>query len=284
MTLVLPVRTYAAIRLRAFFDAWAGLALGWTSTGLAGDPLRRVHQSDGADPRPELPYFSYTRMSGPTPALDGQDSLWIGEVPTSATLVVTAAIAGEATTFLINELRFSRVLGVGETTTDQRDALLAEIGESIEPVVCTASGAASILVTPEYPGDLQHVNEVEGCTATTVLAIREIQRGIRTWRYRVQLHAGSDASDSTSGWIDIDQCVDNLVTVLSSPQLTRITQALQVSKFGPRPSPQRASVNSGGRIEQRVFFDVNLSTIVRLVDAAAPIPIDSFAPPAIVLL
>lgn len=284
MTLVLPVRTYAPLRLRAFFDTWARLALGWTSLGAANAPMRRVHQSDGGDPAPALPYLSYTRMGGPSAALDGQDVSWIGDVPNFATLVITSTLVGDTTTFVINEARFTRTMLAGETTEDQRDALLVLLAASIEPVVCTASGSDSIVVTPEYLGDLQHVRTVEGCTSTADVDLREITRGARTWRYRVQLHAGSDASDAGSGWIDIDQCSDALLTVLWSPALTRAANALQVQRFGPRPSPQRASVQSGARIEQRVFFDVNLSMITRWVQSTDPIGIDATDTPAIVLL
>jgi hypothetical protein len=58
---------------------------------------------------------------------------------------------------------------------------------------------------------------------------------------------------------------------------------LQVQRFGPRPTPQRASVNSGARIEQRAAFDVNLSMITRLVGSTEAIGIDTVEPPAIVL-
>lgn len=222
-------------------------------------------------------------MGGPSPALDGQDVVWIGEVPNFATLVITAASEGDTTTLVINEARFTRTMLAGETTENQRDALLVLLAASIEPVVCTASGVASIVVTPEYLGDLQHVSAVEGCTATSDVDLREVVRGIRTWRYRVQLHAGSDSSDTSSGWIDIDLCSDALLTVLSSPAMTRAANALQVQRFGPRPAPQRASVQSGARIEQRVFFDVNLSMITRWVASTDPIGIDATDTPAIVL-
>jgi hypothetical protein len=283
VTLVLPVRTFAPKRIRAFFDRWAGLALGWTSTGAAASTTRRVHQADGGDPRPALPYFSYTRMTGPSAIAGAQDTVWIGDVPTSATITVTTSTVGDWTTVVINEARFSRQLLAGETTTDQRDALLALIQASIEPVTATASGASAIALVPEYPGDLQYVTAVEGCTASTVLDIRQVVRGQRAWRYRVQLHAGSDGSDSGSGWIDIDQCADALLTVLWSPQMTAIASTLQVQRFGPRPTPQRASVNSGGRIEQRSAFDVNLSMITRFVSTSSPIGVDEVDPPAIVL-
>lgn len=283
MTLVLPVRTFAPKRIRAFFDRWATLALGWTSTGVASSPTRRVHQADGGDPRPALPYFSYTRLAGPSALSGAQDVEWIGEVPTSATITITASIVGDWTTVVVNEARFSRQLLVGETTTDQRDALLALISASIEPVTATASGATAIALVPEYPGDLQHVTAVEGCTVAVVRAIREVVRGQRSWRYRVQIHAGSDASDTGSGWIDVDLCADNLLTVLRSPAFTAIASTLQVQRFGPRPTPQRASVNSGGRIEQRSAFDINLSMITRLVSATTPIGVDGVDPPAIVL-
>lgn len=283
MPLALPVRTYAPKRLRRYFSEWAQLALGWTSSGAANAPTRRVHQSDGGDPAPALPYMSYTRMSGPEPLAGAEDPSWIGQVPTSGTVTVTAAAAGDATTLVTNEARFSRTMLVGETTEDQRDALLALIAASVEPVVCTASGSASISIAPEYPGDLQALTAVEGCTVSTVLALREVVYGQRLFRYRVQLHAGSDPSDPSSGYIDIDTFTDALLTMLYSSEMTRRGAALQVARVGARPAPQRASVNSSGRIEQRAFFDVFLAIPIHLVSGSAPITIDSVAPAAIVL-
>lgn len=284
MPIVLPVRTYSRKRVRRFIDAWAGLALGWTSSGAAASPTRRVHQSDGGDPRPDLPYLSYTRLAGPEPLSGAQDDEWIGDVPQSAAVVVTASAAGEATTLSINSARFSRTMLVGETTEDQRDALIELIAASVEPVTCTASGANGISLVPEYPGDLQRIAAVEGCTLTVVEAIRSVVYGQRVWRYRMQLHAGSDTSDPSSGWIDIDQCADALQTVLWSAQLTPIATSLGVTRLGPRYVPQRASVQSGGRIEQRCFFDVNLVLGTYYVTSTEPIAIDDVAPPAIVLL
>lgn len=283
MPLALPVRTFAPKRLRRYFNVWAQLALGWTSSGAANAPTRRVHQSDGGDPAPALPYLSYTRMAGPEALGGAEDPSWIGQVPTSATVVVTAAAAGDATTLVINEARFSRTMLIGETTEDQRDALFALIAEGVEPVVCTATGADSISVSPEYPGDLQALTAVEGCTVTLTRALREVIYGQRLFRYRVQLHAGSDASDPNSGYIDIDTCVDALLTTLYSSEMTRAGATLQVARTGARPAPQRASVNSGGRIEQRAFFDVFLAIPIHLVSGSEPITIDSVAPAAIVL-
>lgn len=283
MPLVLPARTYSPKRLRAAINAWARASLGWTSSGSATDPARRLYEGDQNEPRPALPYLSYTPIAGPAPALGGYDASFIGDVITSATIDVTASAEGEWTKVIVNAQPFVRQIGTGETTTDQRNGLLALIAASIEPVVCTTSGVSSIDIVPEYGGDLSALLAVQGCTTSTFDDRREVIRGLRTWRYRMQLFGGSDPSDAGSGWIDLDQCADLLLTKLYSAELDATFAALQVSRFGERPIPQRATVPSGGRLEQRRIFDVNFSMITRLVSATTPIGIETFAPPAITL-
>ena len=283
MPLVLPTQTYTPARLRAAIDAWATLALGWTSSGPASSAERRVLEADQNAPRPDLPYLSYQRVGPPAPAIGGHDSVTTAEVITSAAIDVTASAAGEWTVVIINAQRFARQMLGGESPTDQRDALLALITASIEPVTCTASGASTIDLVPQYTAACTSLIAVQGCTLTTIVDTRDIVRGLRTWRYRMQLHAGSEVSDAASGWIDVDQCADLLLTTLYSPTFDATLAALQVSRFGERPIPQRASVPSGGRIEQRVFFDVGFSMVTRLVSATTSIGVETFTPPAIVL-
>ena len=256
MVVTLPRRAFVPARLARALSTWLEDATGWAADGLktGPDPVR-ILDADQGTPRPSLPFVSYQRISGAAPATDEHN---LGDALTSATLQVSAAAVGESATALINSLRVSYRLAGADTPTTARDALLAQLAASVEPIDGAPVGADQLTLTPQQPGELVRVQVVEGLApiseASEVVAHSQGSRG---FRYRVQFHGLSDPL--AADYVDLDSFADAAATLLASRSVLAKFRGLGVYKSGPEPTPQRATVVSGSRPELRIFFDVFLS-------------------------
>lgn len=252
----LPRRAFPTARLRRALAVWLGDATGWAADGLTTSPNPvRILDADQGTPRPSLPYVSYQRTGGAAPATDEHN---LGEALTGTTLQVSAAAVGESATALINSLRVSHRLAGPDTPTTARDALLAQLAASVEPVDGAPVGVDQLALAPQQPGELVRVQILEGLAPISEASeIVAHSQGSRVFRYRVQFHGLSDPLAAEH--VDLDAFADAAITLLASRDMLRKFRGLGVYKSGPEPTPQRATVVSGARPELRVFFDVFLS-------------------------
>lgn len=261
-----PLRPLIAERFDRAISAWLEFATGWSASGtLDGTPPLRIIQSDLSDPRAPLPYVSFRRVSVET---FGRDQRTDTEVITSADLTVTASSPGDPATIVLNPLRLSYTLQAGEDETDGRDALLALVNASVEPVTAVAVGVDGLTLTPDVYGQLVELRAVEGVTIdATTTAYAKHTVGPRGYRYRVQFHGLSDVLEAN--YADPTEWVEAMITALGDRDVLELFRSFGVSHYGPRPTPTRATVRSGARLELRVFFDVRFSTTA---DLARPLP------------
>ena len=256
----LPRRSYIPARHERAITTWLELATGFSGDGdldAIVDPLRIIRADQGL-PRPALPYLSYMNAVGSQ--TNGRDERNLSQTFTSVTLTVTASAAGESATLVVNPLRLSHTLTGAQTAEDARDELLLRLSESVEPVDGVAGAGAEFTLTPQQPGELVEVRAIDGVTLdSSVEELVQHAQGSRSTRWRIQLHGPSDAATDPN-YIDMDQWADAILTSLTEQSTLDSFRSLGVAHNGVRPNTARATVQSGGRAELRLFFDITIAT------------------------
>ena len=262
-----PVQSYVWSRLQPIVGLWVK-----TVTGLTEDQLL---WSDQNQPRPSFPYIGLTRR---TFAPFGFDASQTTEVPVAVTATVTATLMDETATLILGKLPITATLANDGDTTIARDAMLAQIAASYEPVIATANGVDAI----DFIGKGTYavsVDAVENVTLSETLEFRRYTQGMRRAIVRVSLLGFDTAGDSSA-----DEYADALIGSLhnqSDPGAVVLRQNSVGVEGAARITAQNVSLTvpsgGGGIQENRLIFDVQFNAATRRFFPANPID-DADAP------
>lgn len=179
-------------RVEAGLGEWAGQALALPGSAV----LWGGHRVD----RPELPYLSLQRISGPTArGLALVRRRW----PGLASILVSAVLpaVGEAVRFRVDGWVVAHVRAPGEDLADVRDALIEQCAPAAHLAgwSATPSGAGGIVIVPDSLGEVGRVDPLRGCTATVTTAWA--RRLTLDFTARVRIAALGARSQSPASWI-----------------------------------------------------------------------------------
>jgi hypothetical protein len=274
----IPLQGYAWRRVQNALGAWVEYATGLPAgRPTPADPPQQVAWADyDLGPLPH-PYVTLQRML--VESL-GRPDVDYGERAIEQRIVVTATVAGELVVVGLTWASYAVTVGVAATVTETRDALLALLVTTLEPLVFVADGADAIVVTPESASQICPAVAVQGCTVTDVTLV-DVQSPSETKRYRVRVQiygAPGDGNDS------IDEYLNAMLQSLHDAGADGGLEFLHRYGVGVEGIPESAidiSALSGALRQRRLFFDVSFvcKSIVYRYD---PIVIDDADPPAIV--
>ena len=225
-------------------------------TGLEGSPLDPLDtgviwaQYDRGELR--HPYVSLQRLSIETL---GRNERYIGARTSQATITVTASVVGS----IAVQLYWATVrVPAGADVEAGRDALLAALTSTLEPLTFAASGVDSITVLGAGGGAVECA-AIEGCTVIADSeAFYRVSRIDRLYRVRVQLYAfAGDGADA------IDEYADALLSSLQQPDDPiglPILAEFGVGVNGVPPVAIDVTAASGALYERRLYFDVGFVT------------------------
>jgi hypothetical protein len=269
--MALPTQSYVWLKARHVIALWVERTTGLAASGATTS----VIYDDQNQPRPALPYIGLVRREFPFESFDTET---IVEVPTSATLTVTASAVGETVAIELFGTRYAYTLVGADTTEDARDALLALIADDLLRLVAVASGPPyAVGFQPctatgvNIDSDLDLVDDIfniafaglsigpvsvtaiEGCTLTQTLAYRHVQSGLRRIIVRFNLYW----PEREDGFDTIDEYAEALRSALLTED-----SAVWLADRGvgvesqSRIAVQNAGVVSGGERQRRRFLDV----------------------------
>lgn len=129
-----------------------------TASGVTDLPDGRIVWVRQGIPRPPRPYMGLQIISGPFSDMTKEERRFV-EVIDVSTVTIDTAAAGERYRIRVNGFPVDYTASGGDSVTDIRDGLLANAALASnyvtgESVSFSASGAASIDVTPDSPGEL----------------------------------------------------------------------------------------------------------------------------------
>ena len=249
-------------RLQAGVIAWLSDAM--PSTTVLWAPSEFPRSTAGAT------FLAARILSGPDLDPQGGASRTPATLPTAMLLSVTGNTAGQDIRLELSGRAFVYTIQGGDSITDARDGLLAEIGS--EPMVSAtfaASGSDGITITADAIGDLYNTSIAGPATlAATASALAIVSTGLVTTRLEVQAYS----TDRTPR----GGALGTLSEIRGRARLPSATSILQIYGLALVGSPGRLidiTALSGPRWETRAAWDVRISQVTFAAEAVDPIEI-----------
>jgi hypothetical protein len=266
--MALPTQSFVWLKVRHVVGLWVLRATGLSTTGILYE--------DQNQPRPALPYIGFVRREFPFESFDTET---IVQVPTVVEIIVTADAVGETVAIELFGTRYAYTMIGGDTTEDARDALLALIEPDLLQLItvasgppyavgfqpCTATGAGTnVIVFDGISIGPARVDIIEGATATTTLAYRHVQSGLRRMIVRFNFYW----PEREDGFETIDAYAEALRSDLLREETAVWLAARGVGVENPsRIAVQNAGTVSGAERQRRRFMDVIFNTTSKVYRA-----------------
>ena len=246
---------------------------------VTGLTLGKVRWEGQNLPRPSLPYVGLTRRTFDAFGFDTEDTT---EVPVAVTLTVTAAAAPATAKFILGKLPITYPLTGGDDAEAARDALLAQIALSYEPVTASLNSTDKIDILGKGSQALR-VQPVEGCTTLETLEYRRHTNGLRRSIVRVELF-GFDVHGDEAGEEYADALISSLLTPgePGSQLLRKNSVGVENQALIKTQNVSAPSMSPGGTRETRLMFDVQFNAASRRFFPENPI--NAVADPIIELI
>ena len=248
-------------------SAWASAASGIPDSGTQGDV--RVQWAESNLPRPELPYVSLRRLG--SGSAHTQERI-LSQIPTVNGVTILTDVVGTSAAITLNYGGYRYAVQPGDSLTDVRDGLIAELVDGPDALSVAVLDAVSFRVAGLGVGLAYPLGAVEGVSvAPATVQDVQVTETTRTTTVRVELFGFDDPDDRALDYADA------MIADIGRAVTARTLAERGVSVVGNRPTAQDTSALSGAARETRAFFDLQVAQCTRhtTADPAAVASVES---------
>lgn len=217
---------------------------------------------DQGVPRPGRPYVALRILSGPTRA-DGtiHDIRQMRSAPTSVSATLASVVSGTRYRLRLNAQPFDETATGVSTVNSVRDAHIALINASSQPVTASSGGAGKVTLTPDHVGAILEV-EATPTTPYTVTPTGEkfVIDYTSPRRIVVTFDVFVGQGLTELGPLDVGAYAIDLATQLETGFCIETTRQLlmnrRVSYFGPAAAPINLTGTAATLNEGRASVDL----------------------------